>query len=71
MGAKAKHGVFFAFGVGSYTSEVNEQPSSITAEFLEQETRIYPVIRNVATEKHESNVVETAPDGAVTKCNRI
>ena len=64
MGAKAEvMESSLPFGVGSYTSEVNEQPSSITAEFVEQaDPETASNNESVATEKHESKAVENAPD---------
>ena len=66
MGAKAEvMESSLPFGVGSYTSEVNEQPSSITAEFVEQEdSDLSSNSESVATEKHEPHELETSPDSA-------
>lgn len=69
MGAKAEvMESSLPFGVGSYTSEVNEQPSSITAEFVDNEdSDLSSNSESVATEKHEPHEVETSPDsGTVT-----
>ena len=69
MGAKAEvMESSLPFGVGSYTSEVNEQPSSITAEFVDNEdSDLSSNNESVATEKHEPHEVETSPDsGTVT-----
>ena len=67
MGAKAEvMKSSLPFGVGSYTSEVNEQPSSITAELIDlEDSNESSNVEAVATEIHGPNELEKPPDNDI------